>query len=163
MAFTDKHRKLSISEVSAEHDSSSKTHPTNQGAVFSVFFHSGSVLNTALSNGTSEGRVIVRWKVAADKFSQPRLKTKGLQFYLLLNRNHISVRHIMKTSTYQWNGEGFLMVECLSKQRLSVCLIYIYHCLTKRNKNNRWSYVEELFLGTGHRDSVFPGGWIHGC
>ncbi len=47
-------------------------------------------------------------------------------------------KYIIKTSAYPWNGEGFLMVERLSKQRLSVCLIDIHHCLTKRNKNKRW-------------------------
>lgn len=29
------------------------------------------------------------------------------------------------------------MVEGLSQQRLSICLIHIHHCLTKRNKNTR--------------------------
>lgn len=44
----------------------------------------------------------------------------------------------METGPYPWNGEGFLMVECLSQQRLSVCLVYIYHRLTK-NKNKQWT------------------------
>lgn len=66
-----------------------------------------------------------------------------LSFFLLWTRRNwdFTAKHWeetpniqWKSSVYPWNGEGFLVVECLSQQRLPVCLIYVYHCLAHIKK-----------------------------
>lgn len=46
-----------------------------------------------------------------------------------------------KSSVYPWDGEGLLVVQCLSQQWLPVRLVYVHHCLAQMTRN-RWSTLK---------------------
>lgn len=72
--------------------------------------------------------------------------TKTAEIWRIITLTITEREPTIKTNAYPWNSEGFLVVQCLSKKRLSVRLIYVHHRLTKRNV--RFQH-EDLLMVTG--------------
>lgn len=93
------------------------------------------VLNT---NGTTDPQGATAYENATDRFNHTGGKLWDYRFQHHSVENIFMFKSRVKNGTYPCNSESFFVVERFSKQRFSVRLINVYHCLTERNKNKRW-------------------------